>query len=138
MRIIFYLIFIILLVRFFYDFFNNSNRIEEYFSNAYHQEKLNIYFISVKDEKYSLDVETILEKDKYIKIPYDIPFGKIINLDAYESELILNYEHSKNHEKNAKLKLSYPEQIGLTGKGFIVAKLELDDKNSNVPDNNLF
>lgn len=100
-------------------------------------DKNTFYIISIKDDKYNINIEGDIDnKNKIqINIPYKIDPLIKIDLDAYEQTILLDGKYSRENEFNSKLTFYYPKQIGLTGNGYIKAFLRIDDVNSNLYDN---
>lgn len=126
---------IIFFIRIIATSFDNFLNIKDYFSNTFIKEKLVFYIVSINDYNYNVDIEGNIEKEIDFKIPYKIPESQKIDLTSYKEVVNLSENDSKEKEDNVKLIFSYPEQKGLSGEGYINAKLKIDDEKSNIPDN---
>lgn len=134
MKKIIYIFTLLILLKIFFTFLDDLKNIKDYFSNTFIKETLTFYIISIDDSKHNITFEGNINDTISVKIPYKIDKSKKINLEAYEETVILNEKNSKEKEKNVKLIFSYPEQLSLTGEGYIDAILKIDDKESNIPD----
>lgn len=124
-----YIIIILLFIFIFYKLYGNPK-------DLYFSKNLTFYIISINDETYKVNIEGSIDykHNNVVKIPYNIPLTKKINLDAYEERLTLDSNLSSEKEEDVHIIFSYPPQYQLTGKGYINANLRIDDMTNKKSD----